>query len=239
MALTTDLEAYYKLDETSGTVVEDATGNIDATNNGATVNQAGIIDKSYDFEHSGYLTTDSSFTFGTEITMSGWVYIENQVEAFAIVSKTSDDTNDLALEVYNGEPYIILGNSIFVGMGSAMSINTWHHVVGTYDGTTMKIYVDNDLKNSGTSFSGNVADSILYIGWDRGIAGRFLTGKIDEVGIWSRALNSTEVTELYNSGSGLAYPFVTDVTKVVSALTLSTTDEYPTLITTVPEAHSP
>jgi len=88
-----------------------------------------------------------------------------------------------------------------------MSINTWHHVVGTYDGTTMKIYVDNDLKNSGTSFSGNVADSILYIGWDRGVAGRFLTGKIDEVGIWSRALNSTEITELYNSGDGFAYPF--------------------------------
>jgi hypothetical protein len=32
-------------------------------------------------------------------------------------------------------------------------------------------------------------------------------GDIDEVGIWSRVLTSTEVTQLYNGGAGLQYPF--------------------------------
>jgi hypothetical protein len=35
----------------------------------------------------------------------------------------------------------------------------------------------------------------------------YADGQIDEVGIWSRALSSTEVTKLYNGGAGLQYPF--------------------------------
>ena len=42
-----------------------------------------------------------------------------------------------------------------------------------------------------------------------GGASQYFAGTIDEVGIWSRALTSTEVTSLYNGGAGFQYPFVT------------------------------
>ena len=32
-------------------------------------------------------------------------------------------------------------------------------------------------------------------------------GLIDEVGFWHKVLSQSEVTSLYNSGAGLAYPF--------------------------------
>ena len=35
-----------------------------------------------------------------------------------------------------------------------------------------------------------------------------MNGIIDEVGFWNRELTSSEVTDLYNSGAGLAYPLV-------------------------------
>jgi len=35
-------------------------------------------------------------------------------------------------------------------------------------------------------------------------------GNIDEVGIWDRILTTDEITELYNAGAGLAYPFTVD-----------------------------
>src|SRR6202035_2479657 len=35
----------------------------------------------------------------------------------------------------------------------------------------------------------------------------YFDGDIDEVSIWNRALTSTEVSDLYNSGGGLQYPF--------------------------------
>jgi hypothetical protein len=37
-------------------------------------------------------------------------------------------------------------------------------------------------------------------------------GMIDEIGVWSRALTSGEVTQLYNSGAGLQYPFTSNNT---------------------------
>jgi len=37
--------------------------------------------------------------------------------------------------------------------------------------------------------------------------GDYMDGLVDEVGIWNKVLTSGEITDLYNSGSGLAYPF--------------------------------
>ena len=37
--------------------------------------------------------------------------------------------------------------------------------------------------------------------------GYYMDGLIDEVGIFSKALNQTEITDLYNNGNGLTYPF--------------------------------
>ena len=34
----------------------------------------------------------------------------------------------------------------------------------------------------------------------------YYNGILDEIGVWDRELTSTEVTELYNSGSGKQYP---------------------------------
>ena len=48
----------------------------------------------------------------------------------------------------------------------------------------------------------NVRDEDTYV-----IGARLLAGSIDEAGIWSRALSGTEITELYNAGAGITYPF--------------------------------
>jgi hypothetical protein len=56
-----------------------------------------------------------------------------------------------------------------------------------------------------TAFPDNT--SPFSIGTWPGIGGQNFLGEIDEVGIWSRALTSGEISDLYNSGSGLSYPF--------------------------------
>src|SRR5262249_31508245 len=42
----------------------------------------------------------------------------------------------------------------------------------------------------------------------------YFNGAIDEIGVWNRALTSTEITNLYNSGAGLAYPLTASTTVV-------------------------
>lgn len=82
---------------------------------------------------------------------------------------------------------------------SIMSTNTWHYVTGTFDGSTLKIYIDGNLVGS-TSFSGtiNVSPEPVTIGktpYSGSSTPRFFDGKIDQVEIWNIALNQTQINQ--------------------------------------------
>ena len=86
--------------------------------------------------------------------------------------------------------------------GVVPSQNVWYNIVGTYDGSNLKIYIDGVLKAT-TSASGNINSNteLLMLG-DAGYGGfsAFLSGNLDEVSIYSRGLTQSEVTSIYNSG---------------------------------------
>ena len=86
--------------------------------------------------------------------------------------------------------------------GTATNGNTWHHVVGTVNDSSVAIYVDSVLKastaitgaivyNSGNLSIGNFVDTPASFSFN---------GSIDEVRIYNRTLSSTEITEIYKSG---------------------------------------
>jgi hypothetical protein len=88
----------------------------------------------------------------------------------------------------------------------------WHHGVVTYDGTSIvRLYVDGvQVATSSTSSLPEVNNHPLRLGSDSRIVDDDLfIGNIDEVGIWNRALTTSEIANLKNSGtiatSGLVY----------------------------------
>lgn len=93
---------------------------------------------------------------------------------------------------------------------------TWKHIVvvctlANANATKFTLYVDGTSVGNGTLADGTGATSIQNGAADFKIgqghtSGIQWDGMIDEVGIWSRTLSSTEVTSLYNGGAGLAYP---------------------------------
>jgi trimeric autotransporter adhesin len=89
--------------------------------------------------------------------------------------------------------------------GPPVVLNQWIHIVGTYDGTTMKLYSDGALYAS-LVFVGTLAKNtsgVTYIG-SGGNAGAslfYFPGIIDEVAIWSRALHTNEIKQLYQRGA--------------------------------------
>tara|TARA_R110002020_G_scaffold326442_1_gene542102 strand:+ start:376 stop:1161 length:786 start_codon:yes stop_codon:yes gene_type:complete len=78
----------------------------------------------------------------------------------------------------------------------------WHHICGTYDGSTgtIKLYIDGSLVSTQTGAPSTTSD----------LSGNFVVGKsggsdyneglIDEVAIFNSALSASDVTAIYNSG---------------------------------------
>jgi hypothetical protein len=85
--------------------------------------------------------------------------------------------------------------------GSALATNAWSHVVGTYDGATLRLYVNGVLKSSAASPAAQEnANANFTLG---GSGGARLQGYLDEVAVYDRALTAAQVTNHYNKGRGL------------------------------------
>jgi hypothetical protein len=84
--------------------------------------------------------------------------------------------------------------------------NRWVHLAGTYDGTTMKLYVDGDLMNSSTAQSGNIAyaDSWYRLGSYKDDDEEFrIQGAMDEVRVWNVARSQADIqADMYRRLTG-------------------------------------
>ena len=90
----------------------------------------------------------------------------------------------------------------------SLNDNTWTHIVGTYDGATMKIYKNGTFSKSKNQSSYSPATLPVSIGDD--ISGSNTDdrwqGNIDEVKIWHRALSALEIKTIYdNENAGLNF----------------------------------
>lgn len=89
-----------------------------------------------------------------------------------------------------------------------MKLRQWHHVAGTYDGATLRLYIDGEPAGS-ASYGGRVAESPypLKIGSSGYDDARLFDGLIDDVRIWNRALSADELrnsTQVAGNENGLA-----------------------------------
>jgi len=204
--LSQGLVAYWKFDEGEGDIVfDEVTNTMDGTIHGATwttgkVNSALVFDGDDDYVEIPY---DAGLAVSAGVSLSVWVKPLN-VNPGEIVSKRSYGGYRLA---YHNKRFMLSvateTNPPTDCVSGIHESGDWHHVVGTYDGSTMTIYVDGKLEGF-KGWSGDIVirSDPLYIG-RRVIGGKdgfYFNGAIDEIRIYNRALTEDEIKELYQQG---------------------------------------
>ncbi len=158
------------------------------------------------------------------ISVEVWIYprtISSDGEAFAhgggdnVISKVGltnyqEDTSetDDALRLALGADdevgfYIDDGADHELHTDSVLILNDWQHIVAIYNGSEMKIYVNDSLEASFSFTESKIVDCTnpvtmgSPVGWGGGSSG--IDGLIDEARIYNRALSVDEVRALYES----------------------------------------
>ncbi len=209
-----DLMSYWRFDENSGSVAQDAAGSNDGTVNGATLGQPGVAGTSYDFDGTGdHVDIGTPDVSGSAVTISAWVWSDSMSSSSAdmrIVTKaTGQSTSEHWWQIaeaggqlrfrlkneHNGGPDMVTDEL----SGGTLPDSQWVHVAATYDGSHMRIYVDGNEVNSVAEDGAIATDGTVgaAIGAHPGSSAQPFDGRIDEVRIYTRALTADEIRQQY------------------------------------------
>jgi len=214
----TSLEGYWNMDSDAS----DSSGNeLHGTIVGDVSLTSGKFENAYSFGgYNDYIEIPDSqlLDLSNELTISTWVnHSSTPLKSWETILAKGDNSYRLHLCGFgfcgagNDSSFAFGANGLSVSNLSSNVIpeaNTWYNIVTTYDGATIKIYVNGVLKNSA-----NVTGSIQTNNYGLGIAynnekfqeNRYWNGLIDDVAIWNRALTQTEITALYNDTTVSAF----------------------------------
>jgi hypothetical protein len=184
------------------------------TNNGAvlTTDRFGTANAAYSFNGStqNLINNTPNFTFGptSNFTYSFW-FNRNVTSTTGVIIMNATNAAGNFIWIFQAGPTNMQygtnkQQSAWIWVPATTTTNVWTHIVCVYNAGTMKLYQDNVLIGTGTfTYTTGVtsANMPLYVG--RGVGGNYFNGKIDDVGIWNRALNPCEIHDLFTSSNTL------------------------------------
>jgi concanavalin A-like lectin/glucanase superfamily protein/type IX secretion system substrate protein len=151
----------------------------------------------------------SSFITNSNMSISFWVYAKNPSPAYPNFDGIAGFRNDVDADFYvlhlatNTLEARFKNSSgvLFEIDYNGFSINDWHHIAMTYDGSQLKLY-DNGSAVDSVPANGtivNISES-LHMGFLPFNQPDFhLNGILDDVCLWSKSLSDTEVSAMYNA----------------------------------------
>jgi hypothetical protein len=191
---------------------DDESGNANhGTVNGATLtaDRFGVANKAYSFDG-----VDDIITFSSELTnysISMWFNYGTLTNQFSELHYYEDGSSSI---VQSGSYiYVRKQNQIISSVDLSTSVinpGIWYHLVLIFDqnlNTITSVINSSDFIYSSDASGGlpnNFNDNLLNIGGRQFNNTNYFNGKIDDIGIWNRALTPCEVADLYNAQVGSA-----------------------------------
>lgn len=230
MALSTNLVAYYALDESSGNAI-DSLGSNDLTDNNTVGSGTGKVSGARHFTKA----SSQYFNHADNATLSvgdiDWSIIawfnQDSTGRMMIASKDTgssgewylyiNNSNLAVFEVYGASGFAS-GTSLQASTQGVLSTATWYMAAAVHDSINNQLLLS---INAGTQDTAAHTAGILDGTGDFRIANDSFAepfdGLIDEVGIWKRTLSTTEISDLYNSGSGRNYAYISGGAAITKA----------------------
>lgn len=221
MALKDNLISYFKLEEASGTR-DDAHGSNDLTDNNTVTQTTGKVGNAALFtaaNSESLSITDaaqSGLDFTGDYSFSYWINLNSDPDS--VIQDTITKWNDTVQFSYIHE-ITATGYKVFHRNGATQeaaevtqtfATSTDYHIAVVYDSTagTFELFVNNSSIGTSAAITNSQDSTAIFALGARNLdAGglRFLDGWMDEVAIWNRKITSGEISEIYNSGTGLGY----------------------------------
>ncbi len=194
---------------------------LDGTNNGATTGQTGKIGNAWKFDND-YTTTSATtdLVITGDATLVTWIKFDNPSNVAsgyvaginrgmsnnnvdnALFNLKATDTNPVDIKYWH-ESGAGTNNDYTFDTNSAL--NTWYHVALVKDSSakTVDLYMDGTLFGTYT-YPNNADTTDTLREFNLGKAGyaEYFRGQLDELSFWNKALTSSEISSLYNSGNG-------------------------------------
>lgn len=215
-----DLVICYQLDEGSGNIFLDGIQNA-VYNDGTLFNSpawtTGTSGHALSFNGTsqyGFTPDENSLDIENQMTIAAWLKPGNNTTQSVITKSTNGGIGGYELslssstapvsqriffrinQVPNGDTYRVNSSTTYPTNG------TWVHAAGTFDGTTMRIYINGVLEASvpanGVLINTNTLPLSFGAQFDGSSALRWYTGDLDDVRIYNRALSAEEIGDLFN-----------------------------------------
>ncbi len=200
-----ELVGWWRLDEGSGTIAYDASGNgNDGTFNGAPQWVAGRFGGALEFDGSDDYVTIGNLNLPGSFTLAFWMLPPSLPGGWhSVVMKEYDYGFE-----FDGTNLLGRSGNGTGGWGATVSttISTpaiWYHAALTWNGSDLEMFIDGTSvsKNSGTHISNTTP--LLFASWNT--SSEFFAGIIDDVRIYNHAMSESEILAAMEGGKGYPY----------------------------------
>ena len=197
------LVAHWQFDDDPGDGARDSSGRgHDAACDACPRLVAGRLGGAYLFDASDdeILVVPDHPDFRGPYTIAAWVYADATHDQIALLSKPfgSGSGNSWQLEVLDDDRVSLSGGSLHsLQSPDVLPAEEWHHVAGTWDGTTKRLFIDGALvavADAGVEYD----DHAVYLGGDQNAGTEVLhwDGILDDLRVYRRVLTDGEVEAL-------------------------------------------
>ena len=213
--VSTGLVAAYGFEEGSGTTTTDASGlGNTGTITAGTWATTGRFGKALSFNGTSSVVTvndAAALRLTSAMTLEAWV--RPTASASWRCAMLKETSGGLAYGLYASNTSSRPGGFLRVGSvgsdvdataPSAITLNAWTHLAATYDGATLRLFV-NGTQVTSRALTGSIVSSTqpLRIGGNQ-VWGEYFAGLIDEIRVYNRALSAAEIQTDMNTPVSVA-----------------------------------